>query len=66
MVAGGNWMVNDEEDIYSGVRYMDTIRIGFFLEELSDCHAVHVILEMHSYLEKRRRSFTEQLVQSLV
>jgi hypothetical protein len=34
MVAGGNWMVNDKEDIYAGVVKMDTVRIGFFLGEL--------------------------------
>jgi hypothetical protein len=31
LVAGGNWTVNDKEDIYSGVVRMDTVRIGFFL-----------------------------------
>jgi hypothetical protein len=30
VVAGGNWTVNDKEDIYSGVVCMDTVRIGFF------------------------------------
>jgi hypothetical protein len=34
LVAGGNWTINDEEDIYSGVVGMDTVRIGFFLGEL--------------------------------
>jgi hypothetical protein len=34
LVAGGNWTVNDKEDIYSGVVKMDTVRIGFFLGEL--------------------------------
>jgi hypothetical protein len=34
LVAGGNWTVNDKEDIYSGVVRMDTVRIGFFLGEL--------------------------------
>jgi hypothetical protein len=34
LVAGGNWTVNDKEDIYSGVFRMDTVRIGFFLGEL--------------------------------
>jgi hypothetical protein len=29
LVAGGNWTVNDEKDIYSGVVRMDTVRIGF-------------------------------------
>jgi hypothetical protein len=33
-VAGGNWTVNDKEDIYSGVLRMDIVRIGFFLGEL--------------------------------
>jgi hypothetical protein len=34
LVAGGNWTVNDKEDIYSGVVRMDTVRIGIFLGEL--------------------------------
>jgi hypothetical protein len=34
LVAGGNWTVNDKEDIFSGVVRMDTVRIGFFLGEL--------------------------------
>jgi hypothetical protein len=34
LVAGGNWTVNDKEEIYSGVVRMDTVRIGFFLGEL--------------------------------
>jgi hypothetical protein len=34
LVAGGNWTVNDKEDIYPRVVRMDTIRIGFFLGEL--------------------------------
>jgi hypothetical protein len=34
LVSGGNWIVNDKEDIYSGVVRMDTVRIGFFLGEL--------------------------------
>jgi hypothetical protein len=34
LVAGGNWTVNDKEDTYSGVVWMDTVRIGFFLGEL--------------------------------
>jgi hypothetical protein len=33
LVAGGNWKVNEKEDIYLGVSHMDTIRIGFFLGE---------------------------------
>jgi hypothetical protein len=34
LVAGGNWTINGKEDIYSGVVHMDTVRIGFFLEEM--------------------------------
>jgi hypothetical protein len=34
LVAGGNWSVNDKEDIYSGVFCIDTVRISFFLGEL--------------------------------
>jgi hypothetical protein len=34
LVVGGNWTVNEKEDIYSGVVRMDTVRIGFFLGEL--------------------------------
>jgi hypothetical protein len=34
LVAGGNWTVNDKEDIYSGVIRINTVRIGFFLGEL--------------------------------
>jgi hypothetical protein len=34
LVAGGDWIVNDKEDIYSGVVRMDTVRIGFFVGEL--------------------------------
>jgi hypothetical protein len=34
LVAGGNWTVNDVEDISLGVACMDTVRIGFFLAEL--------------------------------
>jgi hypothetical protein len=34
LVAGGNWTLNDKEDIDSGVVCMDTVRIGFFLGEL--------------------------------
>jgi hypothetical protein len=34
LVAGGNWTVNEKEDIYSGVVRIDMIRIGFFLGEL--------------------------------
>jgi hypothetical protein len=29
LVAGGNFTVNNREDIYSGVVRMDTVRIGF-------------------------------------
>jgi hypothetical protein len=34
LAAGGNWTVNDNDNIYSGVVRMDTVRIGFFLGEL--------------------------------
>jgi hypothetical protein len=34
LVAGGNWTVNNKDDIYSGVVCMDTVRIEFFLGEL--------------------------------
>jgi hypothetical protein len=34
LVAGGNRTVNDKEDIYSGIKRMDTVRIGIFLGEL--------------------------------
>jgi hypothetical protein len=34
LVSGGNWTLNDNEDIYSGVVYMDTVGIGLFLGEL--------------------------------
>jgi hypothetical protein len=34
LVAGGNWTVNDKEDIYSGVFRMDAVKLGFFLGEL--------------------------------
>jgi hypothetical protein len=30
LVVGGNWTLNDKEDIYSGVVRMDIIRIEFF------------------------------------
>jgi hypothetical protein len=29
LVAGGNWTINDKEDIYSGVFRMDTVRMDF-------------------------------------
>jgi hypothetical protein len=29
LVAGGNWTVNDKEDIYSGFVCMDTVKIWF-------------------------------------
>jgi hypothetical protein len=51
LVACGDWTVNDKEDIYSGVVRMDTVRIGFFLGELSGlscCASVHVTSEMPS------------------
>jgi hypothetical protein len=34
LVAGGDWTVNDKEDMYSGVVGMDTVSIGFSLGEL--------------------------------
>jgi hypothetical protein len=34
LVAGGNWTVNDKEDIYSEFVRMDTVRIEFFLGAL--------------------------------
>jgi hypothetical protein len=34
LVAGGNWTVNEKEDIYSGVVRIDTVKIGYFLGEL--------------------------------
>jgi hypothetical protein len=34
LVAGGNWNLNDKDDIYPGGFRMDTVRIGFFLREL--------------------------------
>jgi hypothetical protein len=34
LVASGNWTLNGREDIYSGVVGIDTVRIGFFLEEM--------------------------------
>jgi hypothetical protein len=34
LVAGGNWIVNDKENIYSGIVRMDTVRIVFLLGEL--------------------------------
>jgi hypothetical protein len=34
LVAGGNWTVNDKEDIHSGVVRMDTVRTGFSFGEL--------------------------------
>jgi hypothetical protein len=34
LVAGGNWTINDKEDIYSEVVRKDIVRIGFFLGEL--------------------------------
>jgi hypothetical protein len=33
LVAGGNWTINDKEDIYSGVVSMDTVRIRLLLGE---------------------------------
>jgi hypothetical protein len=47
LVAGGNWTVNDKEDIYSGVVRMDN--------ETMDFHVAHVISEMSSKTEKQKR-----------
>jgi hypothetical protein len=58
VVAGGNWTVNDKEEIYSGVVRMYTVRIGFFLGELYDLHVTHVTSEMPSYMEKQTRKST--------
>jgi hypothetical protein len=51
LVAGGNWTVNDKEDIYSGVIRMNTVRIGFSYGSCMDFHVVHVTLEMPAYME---------------
>jgi hypothetical protein len=32
LVVGGNWTVNDKEDIYAGIVKMDAVRIGFLGE----------------------------------
>jgi hypothetical protein len=50
LVAGGDWTVNDKEDIYSGVFRMDTVRIEFFLGELYRLFVVHMTSEMPSYM----------------
>jgi hypothetical protein len=55
LVAGGNWTVNDKEDIYSEVVRMDTVRILFFLGELYVFHVAHVTSEIPSYTGKQRR-----------
>jgi hypothetical protein len=55
LVAGGKWTVNDKEHFYSGVVRMDTVRIGFFLGELTDFHVVHVTSDMPSYMEKQKK-----------
>jgi hypothetical protein len=57
LVAGGNWTVNDKEDIYSGVVRMDTVRIRFFLGELYglSCCACDIGNDF-LYGEKRRKS----------
>jgi hypothetical protein len=34
LFAGGNWTVNDKEDIYSGIVRIDTVRIFFSLGKL--------------------------------
>jgi hypothetical protein len=55
LVAGGNWTVNDKEDIYSGVLRIDTVRIGFFLGELYGLSCCACDSEMPFYMEKQRR-----------
>jgi hypothetical protein len=57
LVAGGNWTINDNEDIYSGVVRMNTVKIGFFLEELYglSCCA-YDIKNAFLYLETKRKS----------
>jgi hypothetical protein len=55
LVAGGNWTVNDKEDIYSGVVRMDAVRIVFSKESCMDFHVVHVTSEMPSYMEIQKR-----------
>jgi hypothetical protein len=39
-VTGGNWTVNDKEDIYSWVVRMDTVRMGISWENCMDFHVV--------------------------
>jgi hypothetical protein len=55
LFAGGDWTVNDKEDIYSGVVGMDNVRIGFSQESCMDFDVVHVTSEMLSYIEKKRK-----------
>jgi hypothetical protein len=56
LVAGGNWTVNDKEDIYSGVVRMDSVRIVFSSENHRDFYVVHVTLGMIFCLEKLNKS----------
>jgi hypothetical protein len=56
LALGGNWTVNDKEDIYSEFFRMDTVRIEFFLgESCMDFHVARVTSEIPSYMEKQRR-----------
>jgi hypothetical protein len=57
LIAGGNWTVNDKEDIYSGVFRINTLRIGLFLGELyglscCECDIGNAFL----YRKQKRRS----------
>ena len=47
LVAGGDWIILANEDVYSGVVGMDIVRIGFFLGELNNlkCYAGDVSSE---------------------
>jgi hypothetical protein len=65
LVSGGNWNVNDKEDIYSGVVRMHTVRIGFSQEICMDFHVVHVASLMPSYMEKQSRKSIELLLLNL-
>jgi hypothetical protein len=57
-VSGGNWTVNDKEDIYSGVVRMDTIRIGFSLGELHWLLCCACDIGTHSCMESLRKKYT--------
>jgi hypothetical protein len=55
LVAGGNWTLNDKDDIDSGVVRMDTVRIGFFLGELYGLSCCACDIGMPSCMEKQKR-----------